>query len=55
MEEGDGKRQLNEEKRKSQEQERRTPSETVRMTLLNGSSWSTEKKFLRRYKGTFDN
>ena len=23
-------------------------------TLLNGSAWSTEKKYMRRYEGTFD-
>ena len=43
----------NEEKRKFQKQERRTPSETARLTLLNASTWSTEKKYMRRYKGTF--
>ena len=26
----------------------------LRCTLLNGSAWSTEKKCIRRYKGTFD-
>ena len=26
----------------------------LRCTLLNGSAWSTEKKYIRRYKGTFD-
>ena len=26
----------------------------LRCTLLNGSAWSTEKKFLRRYKGKCD-
>ena len=26
----------------------------LRCTLLNGSAWSTEKKYMRRYKGTFD-
>ena len=26
----------------------------LKCTLLNGSAWSTEKKYTRRYKGTFD-
>ena len=26
----------------------------VRCALLNGSTWSTEKKYMRRYRGTFD-
>ena len=42
----------NEDKRKFQEQE--TPSETARLTLSNGSTWSTEKNSMRRYNGTFD-
>ena len=29
-------------------------STMVRCTQLNGSTWSTEKKYMRRYKGTFD-
>ena len=24
------------------------------MRILNGSTWSTEKEYMRRYKGTFD-
>ena len=27
---------------------------TVRCTLLHGSAWRTERKYLRRYRGTFD-
>ena len=30
------------------------PSKAVRCTLFNGSAWCTEKKYMRRYKGTFD-
>ena len=26
----------------------------MRCTLLNGPAWSTEKKYMRRYKGVFD-
>ena len=26
----------------------------LKCTLLNGSVWSTEKKYMRRYRGTFD-
>ena len=26
----------------------------LRCTLVNGSAWSTEKKYMRRYKGMFD-
>ena len=26
----------------------------MRCTLLNGSAWSTERKYIRRYNGTFD-
>ena len=26
----------------------------MRCTLLNGSTWSTERKYMRSYKGTFD-
>ena len=26
----------------------------LRCTLLNGPAWSTETKYMRRYKGTFD-
>ena len=32
----------------------RTAPERIRCTLLNGSAWSTEKKYMRRYKGAFD-
>ena len=28
-------------------------SKLVRCTLLNGSAWSTDRKYMRRYKGTF--
>ena len=34
--------------------EMRKGEKRLKCTLLNGSAWSTEKKFLRRYKGTFD-
>ena len=30
------------------------PSQTLRCTLLNGSAWSTERKYVRRYQGAFD-
>ena len=30
-------------------------SKMVGCTLLNGSQWSTENKYMRRYKGTHDN
>ena len=33
--------------------EMRKGEKRLKCTLLNGSAWSTEKKFLRRYKGTF--
>ena len=29
-------------------------AKNVRCTLLNGSAWSTERKYMRRYQGTFD-
>ena len=29
-------------------------SRTARCTLLNGATWNTEKKYMSRYKGTFD-
>ena len=32
----------------------REEEKRLKCTLLNGSAWNTEKKFLRRYKGTFD-
>ena len=32
----------------------RKEEKRFRCTLLNGSAWSTEKKYMRRYKGTFD-
>ena len=32
----------------------RKEEKRLRCTLLNGSAWSTEKKYMRRYKGTFD-
>ena len=34
--------------------EMRRPSKIARCTLSNGSAWSTEKKFLVEYNGTFD-
>ena len=30
------------------------PSRSARCPLLNGSAWSTERKYMRRYQGTFD-
>ena len=30
------------------------PTKAVRCTYLNGSAWCTEKKYMRRYKDTFD-
>ena len=32
----------------------RKEEKRLRCALLNGSAWSTEKKYMRRYKGTFD-
>ena len=32
----------------------RKEEKRLKCTLLNGSAWSTEKKYMRRYKGTFD-
>ena len=32
----------------------RKPATKVRCTLLNGSDWNTERKYMRRYTGTFD-
>ena len=29
-------------------------SKNVRCILLNGSGWSTERKYMKRYTGTFD-
>ena len=34
--------------------ETRKEEKRLRCTLLNGSAWSTEKKCMRRYNGTFD-
>ena len=34
--------------------EMRKEEKRFKCTLLNGSAWSTEKKYMRRYKGTFD-
>ena len=34
--------------------EMQMPANAVRCTLLNGSAWCTEEKYMRRYKGTFD-
>ena len=36
------------------EGEDRTEAKMLRCTLLNGSPWSTEKKYMRRYKGKCD-
>ena len=33
--------------------EMRKEEKLLRCTLLSGSAWSTEKKYMRRYKGTF--
>ena len=50
-----------EDRRKFREQGRRRnrsgvhkPANTVRCTLFNGFAWSTEKKYMRSYNGTFD-
>ena len=32
----------------------RIEEKRLKCTLLSGSAWSTEKKYMRRYKGTFD-
>ena len=32
----------------------RKEEKRLKCTLLNGSAWSTEKKYIRRYRGTFD-
>ena len=34
--------------------EMRKEEKRLKCTLLNGSAWSTEKKYMRRYKGAFD-
>ena len=34
--------------------EMRKEEKRLKCTLLKGSAWSTEKKYMRRYKGTFD-
>ena len=34
--------------------EMRKEEKRLKCTLLNGSAWSTKKKYMRRYKGTFD-
>ena len=34
--------------------ERGKEEKRLKCTLLNGSAWSTEKKYMRRYEGTFD-
>ena len=34
--------------------EMRKEEKKLKCTLLNGSAWSTEKKYMRRYTGTFD-
>ena len=34
--------------------EMQKPSKAVRYTLLNGSAWGSDKKYMRRYKSTFD-
>ena len=35
-------------------QDRNEKKKRLKCTLLNGSAWSTERKYRRRYKGTFD-
>ena len=32
----------------------RKEEKRMRCALLDGSAWSTEKKYMRRYTGTFD-
>ena len=32
----------------------RKEEKRLKCTLLNGSAWSTEKKYMRRFRGTFD-
>ena len=32
----------------------RKEQKNLRCALLHGSAWSTERKYMRRYKGTFD-
>ena len=32
----------------------RKEEKNLRFALLNGSAWSTERRYMRRYKGTFD-
>ena len=32
----------------------RKEEKNLRCALLNGSAWSTERKYMRRYQGTFD-
>ena len=32
----------------------RKEEKRLRCALLNGSAWSPERKYMRRYKGTFD-
>ena len=39
--------------RKVETEQNAEGSKMIRRTLLNGSAWSTEKKYMRRYKGTF--
>ena len=34
--------------------EMRKEEKRLKCTLLDGSAWSTEKKYMRRYKGTYD-
>ena len=40
--------------RKEDRTEMEKEAESLRCTLLNGSAWSTEKKYTRRYKGRCD-
>ena len=34
--------------------EMRKEEKNLRCAMLNGSAWSTERKYMRRYRGTFD-
>ena len=48
-ESGSGHKELFTDRTEVRKEEKR-----LRCALLNGSAWSTEKKYMRRYKGTFD-
>ena len=45
---------LQEQTKKKDRREVRKPGNMMRCTFLNGSTWSTERKHMRRFKGTFD-